>query len=289
MKFLNSAGASPAVFAALTHDDYNNEGADLSITRLWAPFRQTLLTRAHEVEVEATSRLRALLGKAVHDYIHKVTVLNPQLNVLPERRLHAEVDGVKLSGQFDSLTLASGVLSDYKTTPVWSMLKGSKNDEWALQLNSYAWLLRRQERPFEVASLNVEVLMLDWTPMEARRNPEYPRHTVMIVTLPLMPDDQIDALIRARVALWKDAQDNLPLCTSEETWERGGSFAVMKHGKARALKLCSSLDEATAWISSSTKPAEKAYIEQRPAERIRCETYCDVAQVCQQFQDWKAR
>lgn len=271
--------------AALAHDEYDNEGADLSITRLWSPFRQTLLERQPHDPPDVSDLVYALLGKAVHKYIHEITVARPELGHLPEKRLHAEVNGVKLSGAFDSLCLHSGVLQDYKVTSVWSVVKDSRHDDWELQMNSYAWLLRRHG--FAPAALEVVAICKDWSKSEAKRNGEYPRSAVSIIPIKLLPHDVIDSLIQQRVALWLVAQKELPLCTPEETWERGGSFAVMKQGRERAIKLAATMDEAQLWMDQNRKAGEKLTIERRPAQRIRCESYCDVASICTQYAAWK--
>ena len=76
-------------------------------------------------------------------------------------------------------------------------------------------------------------------------------------------------------------------CTPEERWASPPTFAVMKTGLKRALRLFDTLAEAEAFRLEQ-KAAEgadnrKFQVIQRPIEYRRCESYCRVAHVCQQL------
>ena len=74
----------------------------------------------------------------------------------------------------------------------------------------------------------------------------------------------------------------LPYCDSDERWQKETKFAVMKKGRARAIRLHSSKEEATEQVEYLGKDH---YIEDRVGEATRCtQNWCGVADWCDQYQ-----
>jgi len=71
----------------------------------------------------------------------------------------------------------------------------------------------------------------------------------------------------------------LPLCSDEEQWAKPTVYAVMKEGRKSALKLCSSEEEARTLLDE-----KGTYLQVRPGEKTRCESYCQVRDFCEQYQ-----
>ena len=285
MKITNKLGLSEAFVAAVTNDPYTKGASDISVTELWSPPQQRALVRANygALEEDAADRVWSLWGSAMHYVLERAG--RDVVGHIFEERISTSFEGWKISGQPDALALRSGILTDFKNVSVWSIVKGSRSEDWSLQLSTYAWLLRRQSEPFEVTSLSVEAILRDWSKLEARRNPTYPRHQVHKEAVELIPDGKLTELIRERL---KDhaAEVSRP-CTPEECWQKPPVWAVMKPGKDRAVKLHQTYDEATAWIAAWGKPRENMYIEEREAKRTRCESYCAAAPFCPQFKEWQ--
>jgi hypothetical protein len=81
----------------------------------------------------------------------------------------------------------------------------------------------------------------------------------------------------------------MPDCSEEERWFRPGKLAVMKEGRVKAMKLfnISEREEAEQYAADN-----KGYVEERPGENARCDTFCPVSKWCSQYaslqQDKKA-
>jgi hypothetical protein len=72
-------------------------------------------------------------------------------------------------------------------------------------------------------------------------------------------------------------------CTPEEMWEKQEKFAVMKEGGKRAKSVHDTRQEAEIAL-----PAKGYFIEHRPGERTRCESFCQVSAFCTQHQQYLA-
>ena len=104
---------------AVSNDSYSRgEGVDRSVTGLLAPPRQAALKQihGHEIVEDVSDRTYALYGQLVHLLLERAG--EQSLNAINEQRLYTEVNGWKISGQTDTLTLTedqrSWIISDYK-------------------------------------------------------------------------------------------------------------------------------------------------------------------------------
>jgi len=83
--------------------------------------------------------------------------------------------------------------------------------------------------------------------------------------------------------------DELPLCTPEDRWERfpegvTKKYAVMKNKDAkRAARVLLSKSEAIKYCKTAKGLSGASFIEVRYAQRKRCEKYCDVKMKCNTF------
>ena len=95
--------------------------------------------------------------------------------------------------------------------------------------------------------------------------------------------------MRERVLIHKRARDgDLPECTDEERWLRGEKYAVRKEGRKTAVRVFDLEEEAETFISA-LKDNSKHYVEHRRGVNMRCESYCDVAEYCFQYQSIKVQ
>lgn len=298
MKITNTTGIIPALAACIEHDDYERgEGTDYSVTELLAPARQRTLLDRHdkEIKIDVADMIYAFVGKIGHTILEHAKVEGD----VAEHRVSTKVDGFTVAGKFDRL-IAGNVLIDLKMMSVWEIIFGLREEKkW--QLNMYRWLA--QQNGIKVDRLMIVGVLRDWSVGEAERraranDTSYPRHQVVQIEVPLMPDDQVFDFIRMRVQAHERARNTpnwLPECTAEERWEQPTKYALMKEGRKSALRVMEDKDELMKWAVDnsfadevqegrvhSTKLRAKVYVEERLGQSIRCARYCNALAVCTQ-------
>ncbi len=269
-RITNHAGLPEPLVNAIRNDSYDSQGSDTTVTTLLKPARAVALEKLHKAEIteDASDRLWALLGQLGHSILERGD--NGQHT---ELRLFATVRGWKVSGQMD--LLGGNLLTDYKITSVWSCKDGLK-PEWEQQLNALRWLA--SVNGHEINKMQIVAIYRDWSKLEARRSPDYPRHQVQVFDVPLWDLNQAAMWMVDRVAAHQVAQGGeLPECTASERWERPAKFAIMKQGRERAVKLHDSLEAAQRHLLTLDA---KHSIEERPGQQIRCESYCNARPWC---------
>lgn len=270
---------SPLV-AALTRDTYFQDG-HISVTGLIQPPRIRQLTKRYHDKIteDVTDRIWALIGSAVHSILE----LADTDNVLQEERLSVRVNGWKITGKAD-LWEEPSTLSDYKITSVWAGMNGVKS-EWEQQGNLYALLYRAAG--FPVNKVQIVAIYRDWSKNRAKAGNGYPRCQVETLPVKVWPHAKTEGFLDARVSIHQEAEnlhDNeLPWCTPEERWARPDTYAVMKKGRKRAMRVLDSEDAALEWMANNGGDAGVV----RPGESVRCEGYCSVAPFCNQYQEMK--
>lgn len=218
---------------------------------------------------------------------------------LQEQRLHTQVKGWVVSGQYDYLD-GDGIIWDWKTASVREIDQGVK-DSREQQLNCYAHLA--SANGIEVKGLRVGFILRDWSKIQAKTQAGYPPHQVMVYPIPLWEPTARQAFMEERVKLHQEArlafhdcsrdhpeQDiyhppvALPECTDEERWATPETYAVIKKGNKRASKLFT--DSTDAVLDANTRGKDYA-VQVRKGQSIRCEYYCGVSSVCVQWQTLK--
>ncbi len=269
MTITNHAGLPEPLVNAVKNDSYSSQGSDLTVTQSLRPARAVALEKLHAAEIteDASDRLWALLGQLGHGILERGG--NGQHT---ELRLFATVRGWKVSGQMD--LLGGNLLTDYKITSVWSCKDGLK-PEWEQQLNALRWLA--SVNGHEVNKMQIVAIYRDWSKLEARRSPDYPRHQVQVFEVPLWDLEDTVEWIAGRVLEHQTAQaGKLPECTSEERWEKPTKYALMKTGRERAVRLYD--DRTQAALAAEGNSALR--VEERPGQQIRCESYCAARPFC---------
>jgi hypothetical protein len=270
----NKYGLPAALVRAVQNDPYQG-GGDISATKLIdSPrIRQLTAQYRHAIEEDVTERVWALMGQAMHHVLERAGI-DEDDHVLVEERLFAGMEGWTVSGQFDRLNLTTQTLQDWKLTTVF---KAKGSDDWTRQLNVLRWLAN--ENGMRVERLEIIAFFRDFRPSEAERNPDYPPINVQVIEVPVWPLDETEAYIRERVRLHQVANahvgSDLPRCTDEERWYSGESWALMKPGGKRAVKVLDAKPEIV---------PDGLILEHRPGRYKRCEKFCKVAPWCAQWQ-----
>jgi hypothetical protein len=119
----------------------------------------------------------------------------------------------------------------------------------------------------EVTTLEVVAILRDWSRLERmRRGNGYPPHSVAVREIPIWGDEIVEEYIETRVQL--HLNEDPPVCTSRDKWEKETTFAVKKEGAKRAVKVCQTKEEAQQYIDE--KQSDDLSIETRKGEAVRC-------------------
>ncbi len=277
MKLTNKLRLPDAIIKAIAQDSYTKGEADISVTELLTPPQLRRLKQQHAEELveDASDRIYSLLGQSLHTVIERAAA--GDAGVLVETTLYSEYEGWKLKGQADHLLLTTGELLDFKMTSVYKIKDGQVPREWVEQTNIYRRLLQK-EKGIMVASIAVIAILRDWSKNKSFTSMDYPQSQVVRMDVPLWSAEKTDDFIAERMRLHQaeHARD----CTDYDTWARPDSYAVMKRGAARAVRVFNNVVEAEQLAST----ASNLYVEKRPGIAVRCQDWCPVSQWCPQWQ-----
>jgi len=286
MKITNNQNLPEAIVRAVTNDPYDPQGSDISATRLLQPPRINVLTKRHydNLEEDVADRIHSLVGQSVHHVIERAAM---DTGDLVEERLFVNNDdtqGWTLSGQFDYLS-KDGQLIDFKTTSAWAALDALQNgkNEWEAQLNILDYLIRHNDVKYKVKSLAICAILRDWSKLKALQSDNYPKQQVVMIPVKRWSPEEQDAYVKGRIALHKSAalQEEPPICSPEERWNKPDTYAVMKDGRKSAVRLLPTMDEAKQFIKDNGMSEGKGCkIVLRKGEDTRCAHYCAVRDFC---------
>jgi hypothetical protein len=276
MKLTNNHNLPEAIVAAIMNDSYTKGDADISVTELLSPpqLRHLKLKHYEELSEDVSDRIWSLLGQSVHTIIERASLALP--NILTEVTINSEYGGWKLKGQVDNVVLSDSQLIDFKVTSAWKVKGGVVPPEWEQQTNIYRRLLAK-EKGLVIDRMSVIAVLRDWSRNEAGRSPDYPQAQVKMLDVRLWSEEEADAFINQRIAMH---QAEVPaLCTDEERWSKPEKWAVMKRGNVRAVRLFDNPIDAEHLANT----ASNLYVEHRPGEAVRCQTWCPVSRWCTQW------
>jgi hypothetical protein len=214
LKLTNKFNLPESFVNSVSYDKYINNDT-FSYSSLSEPPQITQLSIRHDSEIEddVSNRVWLLFGSAIHNYLQ----YHAGNNEIVEKRLFAEIDGYKISGQQD--LLIDGIIHDWKTTTVKGILfnpKGQK--EWITQLNIYAWLARRNG--YEIKGLQINAILRDWKSDEIGFN--YPKIPIKTFPIEMWPESKTEEYIKERISIHiisrELTDDKLPECSDEEMW-----------------------------------------------------------------------
>lgn len=272
----NRQGLPEAIVEAVKNDGYSRGAADISVTGLLKPPRLSALEalNAPAITEDASDRIWSLVGQVMHGILERANKSG-----IAERRLSIKVRGWIVSGSMD-LYHEAGLLQDYKFVTAWKFKDGGIPIEYEQQLNCYAEILRQNGESVERAE--IVAILRDWSKREAMRNEGYPQAQVIRRPARLWAPEEAQAFMDERVRLHQQAREILPECSAEERWQDPTTYAVMKKGAKRALKIYESGADAYAHAGQD---AANLSVEVRRGEPVRCMSYCSVAKFCRQYQD----
>jgi hypothetical protein len=158
--------------------------------------------------------------------------------------------------------------------------------DWYLQGMIYAWLLRKNG--FKAERCRFIAILKDHSKSEALRDSQYPKDPVYIYQFPVTPQGlfKIGIYINNKIAEYQRClalpDNEIPPCTPEERWDRPPTFAVMKNGSKRAVKLFDKQEDADLFTEIKAKGY---FVEYRKGESIKCRSYCLCKRFCNFYQE----
>ncbi|MBT9170543.1 MAG: hypothetical protein DDT18_00886 [Actinobacteria bacterium] len=275
MKFTNIYDLPETIVNAVSAYSYPPKENRYSVTDLVSPpqIRQLKMKYWDMLEEDVSQRLWALLGRACHAILDKHS---PE-EALSEEKLEIEFEGVMIVGRSD--LYHEGRLEEYKITSVFSFLlerNGKIRSEWEKQANVYAWAHTKLGRP--VKELWIRAILRDFKQSEAIRSSDYPAIPFQSVKVPLWTLEGQERYIRARLDTHKALN---PLCSDEERWLRGETWAVYKGDNRKAFKVFDN-EESANKLAETDKTFRVVY---RAGTYNRCENYCIVSKFCPQVKN----
>lgn len=252
-----------------------------SATHLVGPplIRQLLIKHWDELEEDASDRLWLLLGKSIHAILD--TGAPP--DAFAEEKFVLPAPGSQNNEVISCVSdiYKNGIIRDYKITSVYAFLLGSK-PEWEAQLNIYAWAWRQSNYP--VKELWIDALLRDWSKTKSLSENDYPPIPFQSVRITLWSSQHQQDYVEQRLKLHRAEAVE---CTPEEKWERPTTYAVMKKGKKRALRVLDSGNAAIDWCRANghAEAPDIGYkpgisVVERKGECTRCKLYCPVRSFC---------
>lgn len=273
----------PQAFVEMAKSDFTAEPKTYRVTSLLKGVRETILGKRHtdKIEQDVSDMIWLLFGTAVHGILENQ---QEQGHEIKESRISIDIGEYKLSGQFDLYDSKAKKITDYKTCSAWKVVFGDYTD-WKRQLLIYAYMMR--QIGFEVNSGEIVAIMKDHSKRDSKYKADYPKLPVKVIKFDFMPEDfkeiekwlndKFDEIRRCE----KLPDDELPLCTSEERYNSGDKYAVMKKGRKTALRVLNNMEEAEEWMSENSGD----YIETRPGEDKKCADYCSACEFCNYYRE----
>jgi hypothetical protein len=287
MNLTNKHGLPQTFVNVIQRPSYSRGSSEISVTEILSPPQLVLLRRRHadDIEVDAADQVWSLFGSAVHNILQH----GKDDNHVVEERLFTTFEGWRISGQVDLQEYqadGSVIISDYKVTSAWTVQQ--EKTEWVDQLNMYAWLVERV-KGHPVTALQIIGIVRDWSRREAANKEAYPQAPIVTLDIPIWDFQAREEFVRTRLSQHNEANfsavsGEMPACTPEEMWEKPTTYAVMKEGGKRAKKVFLVKQEAEAFMADQKGTH---FIETREGGRTRCDSFCQVAPFCQQYQSYK--
>ena len=268
--------------------EYTYQEKRYSVTSLLNPTRQVMLTRRHhhQLELDVSDGVWMLFGQGIHKAIEDVEYANHEK---VEQKLEAKFGEYTLSGIVDYINTEQEYILDWKTTSQWTYkLRNTENssiDSYVLQLKLYAllWFLNTGQW---VQTGKLALLLKDYK-KSPYPQPEDPDGPIQILEFDLGTFSDIQKWVEERFAQIDSAEslpdEDLPMCTEAERWNKGSKYAVMQNGQKRAIKVYDTESEAQERVSDEFTNGRKCYVEVRPGEDTRCLKYCSAAPFCKHW------
>jgi len=250
------------------------------VTSVLSPIRETILRRKFEKELseDINDMINMIFGSAFHDFMEK----NDKSDALKEYKISIKVPETErlLTGIIDRYDQNNFTVYDYKTTTTYKVIEQDFKD-YKMQGLMYAWLLKQEKK--HVEKITFQLFLKDFSKSRSERTENYPDSAYYEWTYTIQPNDlnDIEIYITERMKRLQ-LNESLPnelldMCSDEERWYTGNSYAIMKLGKTKAERVFNTMQEA---LDYSYKKAPNSVIQERKGIYRKCEQYCSVRHIC---------
>ncbi len=313
MNITNKYNLPASIYDALKGRDFNLTDTPENIfwlTKLISSPMFAVLERRHwaELEEDVSDKVFRIMGQGVHSIVEQfqdgsqrlseekayVDIENMEVHTLPlkakltEQKWYSS-DKFFLSLRLDCYDGADKFVEDYKVTTAWQVIiEGKPKEEWIAQNSIAAWILRKIG--FDVLGMRNILFLRDWQKSKVGTDPKYPSIPIHIYSLSgFWSNELTEAYIRERIKLHCKAMalpdEKIIPCTVEERWGKKEVWAVMKVGRKTAIKLYDSPTTANEHIGTD----KDLYIEHRPGQDVKCDSYCSVNSFCPYYKTKKGK
>ena len=199
--------------------------------------------------------------------------------VYVEIRTSKEIEGVTITGKFDSVT--NGQVGDIKTTSVYTWINQTKVKDYVLQGSIYRWL---NPELINKNYVSIHYVFTDWSEMQSKANSKYPQSQVLTEQYELLSLQETEEFIRSKLQAYKHYASSddteLPQCNAAELWQRAPVYKYYKdpNKRARATKNFDSLAEANLLLA---KNKGVGIVVPHPGQVVACK-YCPAFEICRQ-------
>ncbi|MBR2248707.1 MAG: hypothetical protein IKE89_03585 [Bacilli bacterium] len=281
MKITNKLGL-PDMLQRAVEKEYIYRDKRYSITSLLDSDRVLMLKRRYNdvIEQDISECIWMLFGTVTHYALETGIELKENEHV----ELHLEhtfENGYTLSGIIDHIY---DYIDDYKTTSVWTVIYGSNNEHWKKQLQMGAYLFYKETGKW-INKGRIIAILKDWNRKDSEIKENYPKLPVEVINFDLGTPEEIETWILDRfekIKILEQTEDiNLPMCSLEERFNKGDTFAVKKKANKTALKVHKTLEEAQEHLNNLENKYPGIYeIEIRKGEDTKCLNYCNCNKQC---------
>lgn len=309
----NQVPLSLAVWLSKDSYDYIADPNHISATTLLKPIRQTILKQRIPREanvIDISSLVNSRMGTAIHDSIERAwlgdyakgleslgypkgvidrivvnpdpaTVTDDQIPVYMEIRSFKEIEGYKVSGKFDFV--GNGRLEDFKSTGVYSLLAGNKDQDYIDQGSIYRWL-----NPDIITEdhMAIQFIFTDWSAAQAKMGKDkgYPQSRTHQHLLPLKTIEETEFWVRSRLRdltrFKHTPEPELPECSDKELWRKDPVWKYYKNPQKMSRSTKNFDNEAEAMVRLGQDGGTGIVVKQE-GEVVACR-YCDAFPVCSQ-------
>lgn len=265
---------------------YQPKPKRMSVTQLIdSPLIRTLLIEEWDnIQIDYADCLLRTYGIVWHKFIEKASIEDDEF---AEQKFEQKIGDWTLVGRSDNYS--DGIINDAKFTKASAINFDSTIKKWTEQQNCYAFLWRKAG--FPVNKIIIDAQIRDWNVRDTVKY-KYPPCAYKEVVLDLWDFDKQEQYIFNRLKIHEEQSHNE--CSMEDKWQQPTRYAIKKKGNKKAV--CASIPNSGGKSPILTKfQAEEIIeskgltndyengiisIEKREGEKIRCEFWCDLKNVC---------
>lgn len=284
MKLTNNLNL-PTPFVNAVSKEYAYKEKRYSVTTLLKGTREAILQRRHndEIEQDVSDMVWLIFGSAVHSILENS---EEEFTQLKENFVTTDMpNGYKLSGIFDLYDVLTETVTDYKTATVWKVINNDWED-YRKQTLIYCWMLR--QKGYKAKRGEIVAMLKDHSKSKAKYESNYPKYPVYRIGWDFTEKDfeEIEKWLYEKFEEIEQQEkltdDELIMCTPEERWAKPTTYAVMKEGNKRAVRVLEDKEKAEKMVQEL---GGKHYIEERKGVDGKCSEYCSCCEFCKYYKE----